>query len=62
MTAATALLQVLLVEDDLPDVAFMASSFAEHQAPTELHHVVDGADAWRACAAKVDTPTRPGRI
>jgi CheY-like chemotaxis protein len=45
MTAATALLQVLLVEDDLADVALMVSSFAEHQAPTELHHVVDGADA-----------------
>ncbi|HEX8343332.1 MAG TPA: response regulator [Actinoplanes sp.] len=45
MTAATALLQVLLVEDDLADVALMESSFAEHHAPTELHHVVDGADA-----------------
>ncbi|MEV8510197.1 response regulator [Actinoplanes sp. NPDC051475] len=45
MTAATALLQVLLVEDDLADVALMESSFAEHQEPTELHHVVDGADA-----------------
>ena len=45
MTADTALLHVLLVEDDLADVALMESSFAEHYAPTELHHAVDGADA-----------------
>ena len=45
MTAATALLQVLLVEDDLGDVALMEVSFAEHDVPTELHHVADGAEA-----------------
>jgi CheY-like chemotaxis protein len=45
VTTATALLQVLLVEDDLGDVALMESSFAEHPGPTELYHVVDGAEA-----------------
>jgi len=45
VTAATALLRVLLVEDDLGDVALMESSFAELQVPAELHHVVDGAEA-----------------
>jgi CheY-like chemotaxis protein len=43
MTAA--LLQVLLVEDDLGDAALMENAFADHQTSTRLHHVADGADA-----------------
>ena len=64
MTAATALLRVLLVEDDLGDVALMESSFAEHQIPTDLHHVTDGAEALaflRRMAPYTDAP-RPDLI
>ena len=64
MTAATTLLQVLLVEDDLGDVALMESSFAEHRVPTVLHHVADGAEALaflRREAGYTDAP-RPDLI
>jgi CheY-like chemotaxis protein len=64
VTAATALLRVLLVEDDLGDVALIENSFAEHQVPAELHHVVDGAEALaflRREAAYADAP-RPDLI
>ncbi len=61
MTATTALLQVLLVEDDLADVALLESSFAEHQAATEPHHVVEGAEALaflRRQGGYADAPRR----
>ncbi|MEV4418201.1 response regulator [Catellatospora sp. NPDC049609] len=46
MAAGTrALLQVLIVEDDLGDVALMESAFAEHSIPSNLHHVLDGGGA-----------------
>ena len=35
------LLQVLIVEDDLGDVALVQSAFAEHSADSRLHHVAD---------------------
>ncbi|GIF26958.1 two-component system response regulator [Actinoplanes tereljensis] len=38
-------LQVLVVEDDLGDVALVESAFAEHSIPSVLHHVADGAEA-----------------
>ena len=38
-------LRVLIVEDDLGDVALMESSFEQHRIPTELHHVPYGVDA-----------------
>ncbi|GAA4949319.1 response regulator [Actinoplanes utahensis] len=38
-------LQVLIVEDDLADLALMENAFTEHMAPTVLHHVADGAEA-----------------
>src|SRR5690348_3662919 len=45
VTAAAAVLQVLLVEDDLGDAALMERSFAERRVATALHHVADGAEA-----------------
>ena len=40
-----ALLQVLIVEDDLGDLALIENAFAEHSVPSTLHHVADGVDA-----------------
>ncbi|MEU4422971.1 response regulator [Actinoplanes sp. NPDC024001] len=47
MTADTlsATLRVLVVEDDLGDVALVESAFAGHRIATDLHHVADGAEA-----------------
>ncbi|GIE28682.1 two-component system response regulator [Actinoplanes italicus] len=45
MTTDSAVLQVLLVEDDLGDVALIENAFAEQDVPTVLHHVADGAEA-----------------
>lgn len=45
MSTDVALLRVLVVEDDLGDVALVESAFAEHVVGTELHHVADGAQA-----------------
>ena len=46
MVSATAsTLQVLVVDDDLGDVALVENAFAEHLVPTTLHHVFDGAEA-----------------
>ena len=39
------MLQVLVVEDDLGDVALVESAFSEHSIPSSLHHVADGAEA-----------------
>jgi len=39
------LLQVLVVEDDLGDVALVESAFAEHSIASQLHHVTDGGEA-----------------
>ncbi len=39
------LLQVLVVEDDLGDVALVESAFAEHSIASQLHHVADGGEA-----------------
>lgn len=39
------LLQVLVVEDDLGDVALVESAFAEHSVGSQLHHVTDGGEA-----------------
>ncbi|WP_328459574.1 response regulator [Actinoplanes sp. NBC_00393] len=39
------LLQVLIVEDDLGDVALMENAFSEHSIHSVLHHVEDGAEA-----------------
>ncbi|GAA4263817.1 response regulator [Dactylosporangium darangshiense] len=38
-------LQVLVVEDDLGDVALVESAFAEHSIASQLHHVADGGEA-----------------
>ncbi|MEH1129889.1 response regulator [Micromonospora sp. CPCC 206061] len=38
-------LQVLVVEDDLGDLALIESSFAEHSVLSRLHHAADGAEA-----------------
>ncbi|MET7420707.1 response regulator [Dactylosporangium sp. NPDC005555] len=38
-------LQVLVVEDDLGDVALVESAFAEHRIASRLHHVADGGEA-----------------
>jgi two-component system response regulator len=45
MDADQGLLQVLVVEDDLGDVALVESAFAEHGIPSTLHHVPDGGEA-----------------
>jgi CheY-like chemotaxis protein len=45
MTSDTQRLQVLLVEDDLADVALMENAFAEHVVRSHLHHVADGEQA-----------------
>lgn len=45
MATDASLLQVLVVEDDLGDVALLKSAFAEHLVHTALHHVPDGAEA-----------------
>ncbi|GHJ47364.1 two-component system response regulator [Catellatospora sp. TT07R-123] len=42
MIAAPSLLQVLVVEDDLGDVALVESAFADHSIASDLHHVPDG--------------------
>jgi len=39
------LLQVLIVDDDLGDVALMENAFAEHSIRSRLHHAADGAEA-----------------
>jgi CheY-like chemotaxis protein len=41
----SSLLQVLVVEDDLGDVALVENAFAEHSIASRLHHVVDGGEA-----------------
>jgi CheY-like chemotaxis protein len=38
-------LDVLLVEDDLADVALIEEAFAEHETQSRLHHVADGQEA-----------------
>lgn len=45
MTTEVDLLRVLVVEDDLGDVALVESAFDEHSVRTELHHVPDGVEA-----------------
>ena len=45
MTADRPPLQVLVVEDDLGDVALVEGAFAEHSVASDLHHVADGAEA-----------------
>jgi len=39
------MLQVLVVDDDLGDVALMENAFAEHSVSSRLHHAADGAEA-----------------
>ena len=39
------MLQVLIVDDDLGDVALMENAFAEHSIRSRLHHAADGAEA-----------------
>ncbi|GAA2888249.1 hypothetical protein Acy02nite_81550 [Actinoplanes cyaneus] len=45
VTTGRVLLQVLIVEDDLGDLALMENAFADHSIPSVLHHTADGADA-----------------
>jgi CheY-like chemotaxis protein len=45
MSTRTPLLQVLVVDDDLGDVALMENAFADHSVHSKLHHVADGAQA-----------------
>jgi CheY-like chemotaxis protein len=45
MPTESAMLRVLLVEDDLADVALMESVFDDHPLRSELHHVADGEQA-----------------
>ena len=45
MITALPVLQVLVVEDDLGDVALVESAFADHSIPSALHHAADGAEA-----------------
>ena len=45
MNTGLSLLQVLIVEDDLGDVALMENAFSDHSIPSTLHHVGDGAEA-----------------
>ncbi len=45
MASDPSLLQVLVVEDDLGDLALVENAFADHSVASELHHVADGADA-----------------
>ena len=45
MTADRPPLQVLVVEDDLGDVALVEGAFAEHSVASDLHHVADGVEA-----------------
>jgi two-component system response regulator len=57
-------LQVLVVEDDLGDVALVEGAFAEHSVASDLHHVADGAEALaflRREAPYADAP-RPDLI
>jgi two-component system response regulator len=39
------MLQVLIVDDDLGDVALMENAFAEHSIRSRLHHAADGVEA-----------------
>jgi len=39
------MLQVLVVDDDLGDVALMENAFADHSIRSRLHHAADGAEA-----------------
>jgi CheY-like chemotaxis protein len=45
MPTESTVLQVLLVEDDLADVALMENAFEDHRLLSELHHVADGEQA-----------------
>ncbi|GIF69096.1 two-component system response regulator [Asanoa ishikariensis] len=45
MASDQSLLQVLVVEDDLGDLALVENAFADHSVSSTLHHVADGADA-----------------
>ena len=45
MATDSSLLQVLVVEDDLGDLALVENAFADHRIASTLHHVADGADA-----------------
>jgi CheY-like chemotaxis protein len=45
MTTDSGVLQVLVVEDDLGDVALIENAFGEQDVPSVLHHVADGAEA-----------------
>jgi two-component system response regulator len=44
-TTDVPLLQVLVVDDDLGDVALMENAFAEHSIRSRLHHAADGVQA-----------------
>ncbi|GIF47456.1 response regulator receiver domain-containing protein [Asanoa ferruginea] len=58
------MLQVLVVEDDLGDVALVENAFAEHSLPSTLHHVADGVDAlaFLRREAPFDDAPRPDLI
>jgi CheY-like chemotaxis protein len=45
MPTEAPLLQVLIVEDDLGDLALIENAFSDHSIPSTLHHVADGAEA-----------------
>ena len=45
MTADPPVLQILIVEDDLGDLALMENAFSEHSIASVLHHVADGEQA-----------------
>ncbi|MEV4537888.1 response regulator [Asanoa sp. NPDC049518] len=45
MVSAQPVLHVLVVEDDLGDLALVENAFAEQGVASSLHHVADGVDA-----------------
>ena len=64
MTTDRPPLQVLVVEDDLGDVALVEGAFAEHSVASDLHHVADGAEAlaFLRREAPYDEAPRPDLI
>jgi CheY-like chemotaxis protein len=59
MSAGSQPLRVLLVEDDVADVALVTDAFAGHDLASDLHHVADGAEALAFLRREAPYPDAP---
>jgi CheY-like chemotaxis protein len=59
MSAGAQPLRVLLVEDDVADVALVTDAFASQDLASDLHHVADGAEALAFLRREAPYPDAP---